>query len=301
MKGLTKYRSVIRYGKSGTQDLFQKGDIISISEKIDGANASFRIDNEDESGVSCYSRRQLLDMHNTLSGFYNFVHINIVPIKNMLNENYIYYGEWLCSHHVQYKQEHYTKWYMFSIWDVKQEQYLDDADVIKEAQRLGLQTVNFLYIGEYISFEHLMSFVGKSDISLESNKGEGVVVKNTVCRRSDNKQVFVKLVSQDFCEVMNQKPPKEPNIDFTLRDKLQSVLTKARIRKGIFRMIEDNLLHENYTIKDIGLILRFLGNDIFDDILKEEPEMFESYEQDVVKRYIGKLLPLTVKEIINER
>ena len=55
MKEIKKYTDVVRYGKSSTEDVLNKGDYISITEKIDGANASFRIDDENSLGVSCYS------------------------------------------------------------------------------------------------------------------------------------------------------------------------------------------------------------------------------------------------------
>lgn len=66
MKEIKKYTDVIRYGKASTQGVIQEGDIISITEKVDGANASFTRDEENSIGISCYSRKLLLDEHNTL-------------------------------------------------------------------------------------------------------------------------------------------------------------------------------------------------------------------------------------------
>ena len=469
-KEIKKYTDVIRYGKSSTNGVLNEGDLISITEKIDGANASFRLDNTNHLGVSCYSRNNLLDEHNTLSGFYNWVVENIVPIKDKLNPNYIYYGEWLClsgdtiikktsggkkqgnymtlrdmynysitpinekqkykiktgeikehpyklrsqwekegfpliwsldikedrlkpnrilkiissgnkevyevktrkgksikstlehrfwtndgwkqlkdirvgdvvgvtdllserkprrygkgsrkikcemdyykkeigkceicgiesclelhhkdqnfmnndksnwevlcgechskqhnnfgmakekqiydyefdkiesikyigiedcydicmdgdenkasfvgngfivhncKHKVVYKDEYYRNFYMFSIWDtsLELEQYLSDDVVLSEAERLGLTTTNYFYQGEFISYEHLMSFVGKSNMTLEPNTGEGIVVKNVSYFDRYNKQMFVKLVSEKFAEVQKQRLPKNPNIN----------------------------------------------------------------------------------------
>ena len=45
MKGIKKYTDIIRYGKTCTEGVIQQGDYISITEKIDGANSSFRVDN----------------------------------------------------------------------------------------------------------------------------------------------------------------------------------------------------------------------------------------------------------------
>lgn len=56
MKDIKKYTDVIRYGKASTNGVIQEGDYISITEKIDGANASFTYDIDNEIGISCYSR-----------------------------------------------------------------------------------------------------------------------------------------------------------------------------------------------------------------------------------------------------
>lgn len=62
MKEIKKYTDIVRYGKSSTQEVIKEGDIISISEKTDGANASFTRDEDNVLGVSCYSRRQSLTL-----------------------------------------------------------------------------------------------------------------------------------------------------------------------------------------------------------------------------------------------
>ena len=72
MLEIKKYMDIIRYGKRGTEDVLKQGDMITITEKLDFANVSFRIDNTNELGVSCYSRNIALDKSNTLGGFYEW-------------------------------------------------------------------------------------------------------------------------------------------------------------------------------------------------------------------------------------
>lgn len=300
-KEIKKYTDVIRYGKSSTNGVLQEGDIISITEKIDGSNASFRTDETSPTGISCYSRNQPLDEHNTLSGFYNWVVENIIPIQDKLNPNYIYYGEWLVKHKVIYKDDCYKNFYMFSIWDIEKEQYLSDEVVISEAERLGLTTTNYFYIGEYQSFEYLMSFVGKSDMTSEPNTGEGIVVKNVSYFDKYNRQMFVKLVSDKFAEVQKQKLPKNPNVDDKVIVLVKSVLTKPRVEKIMYKLVDEGLLKEDYAIEDMGLILRSLGSKVYDDIMKEESDLFVEYEEDKIKRICGKNLPNIVKLILKEQ
>ena len=80
-----------------------------------------------------------------------------------------------------------------------------------------------------------------------------------------------------------------------------TVLTEARVRKMIFALVEDGLVPEDFAIKDMGVILKNLGNRLYEDIMKEEAELFEGEEEAKVKRYIGKNVPTIVRRIIEVR
>ena len=555
MKEIKKYTDVVRYGKSSTNGVIQEGDYISITEKIDGANSSFCLDDTNELGVSCYSHNMPLSEGNRLRGFYDWILNNIVPIKNKLNPKYRYFGEWLClsgdtiikktsggkkqgnymtlrdmykysitpicetnkynlangttkikkyetrtqwekegypslyslfinedkikpnkmemiiysgnkkvyeittrkgykikstlehrfwtnngwkqlndlkindvvgvtelrnvrtprrygkgsrkikelhnklkkerncelcgndtcleihhidvdftnndinnlqvlckdchskqhgdniknamtnqeynyefdkiisieyvgiedcydikmtgleneasfiangfvvhncSHKVVYKPEIYNNFYLFSIWDEDKQEYLSDEVVKSEATRLNIQTVTYFYEGKYISFEHLMSFVGKSDKTLEPNTGEGVVVKNVNYKDKYGNQMFVKLVSEKFAEVQKQKLPKNPNVNIEEIELVKSVLTTARVSKLIHKLVDEGLLIEDYAIENMGDILRNLGGKPYEDIMKEESDLFKEYEENSIKRIIGKNIPNVVKMVLKE-
>lgn len=299
MKEIKKYTDVIRYGKSSTKDVLKIGDYIIITEKIDGANASFRLDETNPLGVSCYSRNTPLDENNRLRGFYDWVLNNIVPIKDKLEQDAIYYGEWCCPHKIQYKPEAQYNFYLFSIWDIETESYIGDNLVRYQAEKLNIKTVPYFYEGEFISFEHMMSFVGKSDLTIEPNTGEGIVVKNVDYFDKYDKQCFVKLVSEKFAEVQKQKPPKNPNADKSTII-IKSVLTKARVEKLIHKLIDEGMLSEDFDISSMGIILKLLGNRVYEDIMKEESDLLSEFEESIIKRGIGKSLPLIVKEVLKE-
>lgn len=301
MKEIKKYTDIIRYGKQGTQDVIKEGDYITITEKLDGANASFTLDIESALGVSCYSRNQVLTEENRLRGYYDWIINNIVPIKVKLNPNYRYIGEWLCQHKIIYKEDVYKNFYLFSIWNEETQQYLHDDIVKSEANKLGLKTPEYFYEGQYVSFEHLMSFVGKSNLTLEPNTGEGIVVKNSSYFDRFGKQVFVKLVSEKFAEVQKQKLPKNPNKDSIFIESIKSVLTKARIEKLLYKLLDEQLIADNYSISDMGSLLKLLGGRVHEDIVKEEFEAIKNIEENMVKRTIGKNLPVILKEILKEQ
>lgn len=299
MKEVKKYIDIVRYGKSNTKEVLKVGDYISISEKIDGANAQFSVSEELE--IFCQSRRQKLDKDNNLRGFYQWVQNNMEPKRNLLNPNYRYYGEWLVSHKIKYKEEYYDNFYLFSIWDEEKQEYLSDDIVKYEANKLGISTVPYLYEGKFISFEHLMSFVGKSQMTLEENDGEGIVVKNANYKNRNGEQCFVKLVTEKFTEIKKQRPPKNPNVDSEKCEIIKSVLTKPRVDKMMYKLIDEGLLKkEDFCIEQMGKLLRLLGSRIKEDILKEEYEIVKTLEEKEFGKFVGKTLPLVVKEVLKD-
>lgn len=301
MKEIKKYTDIIRYGKSSTKGVIKEGDIISITEKVDGANASFALDNENQIGVSCYSRRLLLEPTNTLQGFYNWVEENIVPIKDKLNPNYRYIGEWTCPHKIKYKEEFTKVFLMFSIWDDETQQYLSDDIVISEAERLGLRTVEYFYYGEFISYEHMSSFIGKSNITEELNAGEGIVVKNVNYFDNFGKQVFVKLVSEKFAEIQKQRLPKNPNIHEKEVAIIKTVLTKPRVDKLLHKLVdEEELIRDELRIEYMRKLLKLLGNRVLEDMIKEEQEILGQFEEQLLKRQVSKILPVVLKDVLKD-
>ena len=301
MKEIKKYMDIVRYGKASTIDVLNKGDYISITEKIDGANASFVLDEENANGVTCYSRKQTLSEDNTLRGFYGWVKENITPIKNKLNPSYRYIGEWLVPHKIQYKDECYHNFYLFSIWDDEKEEYLSDNIVQFEANKLGLKTVEYFYKGEFISYEHLLSFVGKSNITKELNEGEGIVVKNVDYRDKYGNQCFVKLVTEKFSEIQKQRPPKNPKEIDENTIKIKSVTTKARIDKILHKFIDEGLLtEEDLCIENMGNLIKMTCPRVLEDILKEEKEIIGDIEEKILNKNINRIVPPILREVLNE-
>ena len=77
-------------------DAFIQGDIISITEKIDGANSSIYYDKKLDR-LRCFSSKNELDFSNQLRGFLTYVQsLDREPFIKY--PNYIFFGEWLVSH-----------------------------------------------------------------------------------------------------------------------------------------------------------------------------------------------------------
>lgn len=110
---------------------FRTGDEIYIEEKIDGANAAIRYDSETDT-VICQSRKKILNEENNLRGFYEWGQtLDKGKIKEILGDNLVLFGEWLVPHSVVYPEDKYNHMYFYDCYDVIEEKYLPQDEVIK--------------------------------------------------------------------------------------------------------------------------------------------------------------------------
>ena len=252
-------------------------------EKLDGANASFGIiDGE----LKMFSRNQELNEYNTLRGFYDWVKQNVKPGSVLVNT--IYFGEWLVPHTVQYKKEVQSKFYLFDIYDVRTDTYLDWNITVQAAKHSGLRTPEVFFRGDLHSMTDVDQYLGKSNLTDIPNTGEGIVVKDY------EGQQFVKIVSDKFKET---KSIKQPSLDRTdIGTLIDSVLTPQRVEKLIHKKIDLGLLPTELDITDTGNVLKALSSDVVNDIFEEEMHVF----LDMLRKKISKKTPIVVRELLEK-
>ena len=279
---MKKYKDIERL-KDKYAPAFKAGERITITEKIDGANASIVV-NEDGTLTAC-SRRNELNQNNTLQGFYDFVQtLDASIVSSALTSRYILFGEWLVKHTIRYPEDKMKQFYVFDVYDTETEQYMPWDFTKQIAEFIGLKTVPLFYDGPFISWEHIYSFVGKTEMGGEPT-GEGIVIKSQ--DRLDNKfsgtPEYVKIVAKEFSEVHQSKPQKEidpakiaaKKADETLA---ATIVTARRITKGLEKLIEDGIIPEDWDEKSLGVIAKHLPRAIYNDCVKEEPETVAQIE-----------------------
>ncbi|NRR00995.1 RNA ligase family protein [Brevibacillus sp. RS1.1] len=296
-----KYTDVIRLGHQTTEDIFNEGNFIIIQEKLDGANASFRYD-EETNNIRAFSRNMELHEEENLHGFFQWTQ---QLAKEEIVAGMVYFGEWLNPHKIKYPQ-YEKQFFLFDMYDTVACEYVDFAIVERKAQRLGLHLVPVFYQGEYQGEEHLKSFVGKTALGgrlRDEEIGEGIVVKNADYRDRFGRQLFVKIVTDVFSEVKRLKPPKDPN-----QPKSGEVLfveqyvTRARVEKFLYKLIDEGVLEETFGVKDMGAILKNLNLRIQEDLFKEEADSLpDGYDEKELRKAISKVIPLFVKELFSEK
>ncbi len=280
---------------------FKPGDIIQISEKIDGTNASIRYD-EETGKLVAFSRNNILSFDKTNRGFYN--HVQSLNAEEYADTpNYVVFGEWLVKHTVVYRQECYSKWYVYDIYDVESERYLSQEDVKNFCNRHNLTYVNVLYEGVFVSWEHCNTFLGTSAYTENGEGGEGIVVKNQTTLFSNHSYLpfVLKIINEKFYETKKSNhikkivDPQQLEAKAHAQEIVDVLVTENRVRKELYKMIDEGILPEKVTPQDMGTVARHMPKRIYDDCFKEDREyVIEAGE------YFGKTCNSAVMKIVKQ-
>ena len=254
---------------------FEVGDEIQITEKWDGSNASAYWDAEAGAMHAC-SRKQDLTTSNTLGGFYDFIMTLPEPAVGMFKKhpNFIVFGEWGNKNKIVYNKEFYKRWYVYDIYDTMKEEWLPQKSVKIFAHKAGLEYIHVLYEGQFISWEHCMTFMNSP---MYGDRQEGIVVKNQTKLNDGNVRLpkYLKIVNDDFKETMKTKVVDlEALAEKERLQKLtETVVTRVRVEKNIRKAIDEGVYPAELTPEDMSIVARDLPRRLYNDCLKEEPEI----------------------------
>ena len=171
--------------------------------------------------------------------------------------------------------------YFYDCYDVIEEKYLPQDEVIKIVSELGLTYVPIFYHGDFITWEHCASFVGKTELGGEY--GEGVVIKNISRLNDPNGRLpfYTKIVGDKFIETKGQKHNKPLNPEALAQKEAQmalasTIVTKARVEKILHKFVDENILPEDWSSKDMPIVAKHLTKAVYEDCLKEEKAPVDS-------------------------
>lgn len=264
---------IVRRSNTGA---FEAGDVIQISEKCDGANASISY-NEDEGKLEAFSRTNLLDGADGLRGFKAYVETKFRHDEFKEFPDLVIFGEWCVPHKCKYEKSWYNVWRVYDIWSKSARNYMPQTFVREFCAAHGIEYIHTLYEGPFVSWAHCRSFMdAKTYGGIEQ---EGIVVKNqTKLSRDDIRfPKYLKIVNEAFKESSAKREKKEIDPE-TKREMdeaktlIASVVTEARVNKAILKLIDEGVVPKDLTPKCMGAVMKRLPKSVFEDILKEEPE-----------------------------
>ena len=257
---------------------FEPGDIIQITTKIDGANASIAWD-ETTGKLEIFSRTNLLDQPGALHGFYDYIKSEIEPKLDLSKHPHlVLFGEWCISHTCKYDKEWYNKWRIYDIWDKRLGRYISQDIVQGFCREYKLDYIEELYYGPFISWDHCRSFLSKS--TAYGPEQEGIVIKNQSKLDNDNNRApaYLKIVNERFKESQHskkEKKPLDPEAEAAKAEAAKltaSIMTEARVRKLILKLVDEGQLPAELQPADMGKVMKLLPRLVFEDCCKEEPE-----------------------------
>lgn len=253
---------------------FVVGDIIQISEKIDGSNACCKYDPETDSLVA-FSRKQRLSYDKTLQGFWNYVQtLDKTPFKD--HPSWYVFGEQNGTNKIKYKPEFMKVWIVYDIYDADTECWLPQTTVKNWCEEYGFPYIHELYYGPFISWEHCKSFLHSPGYG---DRQEGVIIKNQSRLNCPDTRLpfYLKIVNDDFKESMKTREKViDPTVEAAKAESqriVESIVTKNRVEKELFKMRDEGILPEKLAPTDMGLVARYLPKRIYDDCVKEEKEL----------------------------
>ncbi len=263
--------------RSRNDQAFHLGDYIFISEKVDGSCASICL-NPETGELDVYSRRQKLNAVNNLNGFYQYAHS---LDKDIFQPNMIVFGEWTGKKNkIVYDEQSTGKWYIFDIYDLNKEQYLRQNEVQKFAVEHQLDAAKVLYAGVFQGWDHARSFC---HVNSYGPVQEGVVVKNiSALSDVDNRYpAYLKIVNEAFKESMKIREPKLTNPDVLEKKRVaeelaSQIVTENRVAKMLMKLQDEYILPFDLEPGHMKIVASNLPKRIYDDCLKEEPEIVKS-------------------------
>lgn len=271
-----KFMDIERIKESNTSG-FNKGDHIVIQCKLDGANAAIRYDSETDTIVA-QSRNQLLSLGNNLRGFYEWSQtLQKELVKSILGDKLIAFCEWAVPHSVVYPSNVYNHAYFYDVYNTETEQYLPQNEVKEIVSRLNLTYIPVHYDGEFISWEHCMSFMDK--IVFGGNYEEGIIIKNQTRLNDPNTRspFYLKIVGEKFTETKGQKHVKvvDPEKLKSMEENkalAETIVTEARVAKLLNKFVDEGILPEDWGAKEMPIVAKNLTKAVYEDCVKEEPD-----------------------------
>lgn len=254
MVAFRRYPKVYRLGVEETEGLL--GEVVTVSEKLDGANFSIFFH---EGEVRWGSRSRLLPKDEDFRGGQTIVTSNPKLHDFLsLNDHLVLYGELLVRHTVRYDDSHYNKIYLFDVYDSESDTNWPQELVEALAHKLDLEyPIN--YGTGVFTIDHIKELASRKERGAMS---EGVVIKSIDFINKFGDKVYGKYVNDSFREKNNalfgnysKSDPAYHELkitsDYVNLARIEKIINKLESQEGRKAVIQDTSRIINMTQHDV--------------------------------------------------
>lgn len=291
MSGYKSYMHVERLGSPETEGLLQN-DCVVVTAKVDGTNACVYWDSDKEQ-VGAGSRKRALTAEKDNADFYTWIcssHEEAVALRRFITDNpyYIVYGEWLGSSKFvgsikTYDSSALGHMYIFDVYDTRIQQYLYEESWREMLSLYNLDSwfVEVLGILSHPSYEDIVELAENNKFLLTNaeNKGEGVVCKAQGWRNKYGRQVYGKIVLDEFHEHKSKaKHRANTQAEDIEKDIIEYFVTDSELAKAK----EKTAVHFGEDFRIEGKFMGYFLNQVFNDVIEEMPFILKKYQMPVI-------------------
>ena len=253
---------------------------VYIQEKIDGANGSFTL--RDDNTIQFTSHYRIIpdDEMKMFAAGMQYVK-RTVDISKM-KHGYIYYGEYGIKHTLSY--DNLPMFIGFDVYDTETGRYLDAESAMLEFERIGLPFVPMLRI---VKCEEISDIDSDVPSAYGPPQAEGLVIKSY-----DGNQQFAKLVNAEFKELNRLVfGSSSRRLGSDAEKIIHRYVTDARIMKAIYRHTDEG---EELHMK----FMMFLPEEVWDDVIVEHAKELLTSNFIINMREIKKLMNHKCVEVL---
>lgn len=263
-----KYQHLERFGNDEVEGI-ELGKLY-IFPKLDGTNAQVWLD--DEGNIKAGSRNRELTLEKDNAGFYKFVLEN-ENIKKYLEKHPTHrlYGEFLVPHSLKtYREDAWRRFYIFDVCLDKEDDSVEyiPYDIYKPlVEEFGLDYIPPIVTMTNGSYEYFIRTLDNNTFMIQDGKGvgEGIVIKNYDYYNKYKRQIWAKIVTNEFKEI----------------HKREMGVNNIKTEKVIEQEIVDNYCTAAFIEKEYSKILNETGEwdnrkipmllgRVFSELVKEE-------------------------------
>lgn len=263
-----KYQHLERFGNDEVEGI-ELGKLY-IFPKLDGTNAQVWLD--DEGNIKAGSRNRELTLERDNAGFYKFVLEN-ENIKKYLEKHPTHrlYGEFLVPHSLKtYREDAWRRFYIFDVCLDKEDGSVEyiPYDIYKPlVEEFGLDYIPPIVTMTNGSYEYFIRTLDNNTFMIQDGKGvgEGIVIKNYDYYNKYKRQIWAKIVTNEFKE-MHKREMGVNNIKTEKvieQEIVDDYCTAAFIEKEYSKILNETGEWDNRKIPML------LGR-VFSELVKEE-------------------------------